>query len=91
MQCPRKEIINTTKFRIIISTLITAGRFIESRMRSIKQKLNFQNHTFTHLFIDEAGQASEPEALVAISGLLRASSWESFGGQLVFKIINFKN
>lgn len=68
------------KYRIIVCTLVSAARFIDSRDRR-------NNHTFTHLFIDEAGQAAESEALIAIGGLLEKPNWSSASGQLV----NLKN
>ncbi|KAF6019931.1 MOV10 [Bugula neritina] len=46
--------------RVIVSTLVTSGRLVSADMRS----------HFTHIFIDEAGQATEPEAVIPISGLL---------------------
>ncbi|XP_067932364.1 putative helicase mov-10-B.2 [Watersipora subatra] len=52
--------------QIIVSTLVTSGRLVSAEMT---------DH-FTHIFIDEAGHASEPETVIPI-GLL------SQGGQLV--------
>jgi len=39
-----------------------------------------QSH-FTHIFIDEAGHATEPETTIALAGLLDKAKWE--GGQVV--------
>lgn len=55
-----------SKYRIIITTTLTAGNFFESTCMS--------NH-FTHALIDEAGQCSEmdaaiPQALIAQKGKL---------------------
>ncbi|KAG8730766.1 hypothetical protein FRC10_002366 [Ceratobasidium sp. 414] len=44
------------KFRIVISTCYYA---------SIPRALGVQNH-FTHIFVDEAGHATEPEVMVAV-------------------------
>ncbi|XP_033097183.1 putative helicase MOV-10 [Anneissia japonica] len=42
---------------------------------------NFPHNHFTHVFIDEAGHAEEPEAIIAVSNLLNPNN--SKGGQLV--------
>ena len=49
------------KYRIIVVTLVTAGKLASA---------GFPKDHFTHLFIDEAGHATEPEAMVALSGVL---------------------
>ncbi|XP_061178747.1 putative helicase MOV-10 [Saccostrea echinata] len=49
------------KYRVIITTLVTAGRLASA---------NFPAGHFSHVFIDESGQAIEPEALIAIAGIL---------------------
>lgn len=38
---------------------------------------------FTHIFIDEASQATEPESLVAIAGLIYPNSSTDCGKQVV--------
>lgn len=48
-------------YRFVITTLTTAGRIASAK---------FPRKHFTHVFIDEAGHASEPEALVAIGGII---------------------
>lgn len=48
-------------YRVIITTLTTAGRLASA---------NFPVGHFTHVFIDESGQAIEPEALIAVAGIL---------------------
>uniref|UniRef100_T1IMR9 RNA helicase n=1 Tax=Strigamia maritima TaxID=126957 RepID=T1IMR9_STRMM len=59
------------KYQVVVTTLVTAGRLVSA---------GFPPSHFTHLFIDESGQAVEPEAIVPIAGLL-----ESIGknGQIV--------
>ena len=44
-------------YRVIVSTCISAG---------IPHALGFPRGHFSHIFIDEAGQASEPQAMVVI-------------------------
>lgn len=56
--------------------MITAGRIIGSN-DLVKTRGSGLPHTFSHLFIDEAGQASECQALIPLAGLL------SEGGQMV--------
>ncbi|NXL30886.1 SDE3 helicase, partial [Glaucidium brasilianum] len=71
---PSKE--HLQRYRILITTLVTAGRLVSA---------NFPPGYFTHVFIDEDGQAVEPESAVAIAGLLSAMDQETNpnGGQLV--------
>ncbi|KAF6733805.1 putative helicase mov-10-B.2 [Oryzias melastigma] len=57
------------KFRVIVTTLYTAGRLVTGGVPV--------NH-FSHVFVDEAGQALEPETVIAIAGLLSPQE-----GQLV--------
>ncbi|XP_064589098.1 helicase MOV-10 [Zonotrichia leucophrys gambelii] len=63
-------------YRIIITTLVTAGRLVSA---------NFAPGFFSHVFIDECGHAVEPESIVAIAGLLAPMDEENNpnGGQLV--------
>ncbi|XP_017867878.1 PREDICTED: putative helicase MOV-10 [Drosophila arizonae] len=49
------------KYGIIVATLCTVGRLVTDNVG----KFNF----FTHVFIDEAGASTEPEALVGIVGI----------------------
>ena len=44
----------------MVVTLITAGRLVSA---------GIPDKHFSHVFIDEAGHAMEPEACVAISGI----------------------
>ena len=44
---------------------------------------NFPAEYFTHVFIDEAGYAVEPEALVALAGILEFDLDLKDGGQVV--------
>ncbi|CAJ1050280.1 putative helicase mov-10-B.1 isoform X2 [Xyrichtys novacula] len=57
------------KYKVIVATLFTAGRLVSGGISA--------DH-FTHIFLDEAGQAAEPECVIAVAGLLRAGQ-----GQLV--------
>uniref|UniRef100_A0A8B9H6G8 RNA helicase n=1 Tax=Astyanax mexicanus TaxID=7994 RepID=A0A8B9H6G8_ASTMX len=56
---PSKETL--MGYSVIVVTLITAGRLVSGGV--------LVGH-FTHIFIDEAGQAVEPECVVGIAGLL---------------------
>ncbi|KAG9485559.1 hypothetical protein GDO78_008567, partial [Eleutherodactylus coqui] len=58
------------EYRVIIVTLVTAGRLVSAKFPS--------NH-FSHVFIDESGHAVEPECVTAIAGILDVME----GGQLV--------
>ncbi|XP_033925659.1 helicase MOV-10 [Melopsittacus undulatus] len=71
---PNKE--HLRHYRILITTLVTAGRLVSA---------NFPPGYFSHVFIDECGQAVEPESVVAIAGLLTAMDEDTNpnGGQLV--------
>ncbi|NXX57126.1 SDE3 helicase, partial [Scopus umbretta] len=71
---PSKEHLG--RYRIFITTLVTAGRLVSA---------NFPPGFFSHVFIDESGQAVEPESVVAIAGLLTAMDQKTNpnGGQLV--------
>jgi superfamily I DNA and/or RNA helicase len=40
-------------------------------------------HHFTHIFIDECGQAMEPEALVPLAGILGTAMKYRPGGQVI--------
>ncbi|NXH37223.1 SDE3 helicase, partial [Myiagra hebetior] len=71
---PSKE--HLRHYRIIITTLVTAGRLVSA---------NFPPGFFSHVFIDECGHAVEPQSVVAIAGLLAPMDQETNpnGGQLV--------
>lgn len=56
--------------RIVVVTLCSAGKIVSD-------KSPIPVGHFTHVFVDEAGQATEPETLIAVSGILSSS------GQLV--------
>ncbi|XP_078678948.1 putative helicase MOV-10 [Branchiostoma floridae x Branchiostoma belcheri] len=60
------------KYKVLVTTLVTAGRLASA---------NFPPGHFTHVFIDEAGHAVEPECLIALAGLLDFHTPD--GGQLV--------
>ncbi|KAI4903009.1 hypothetical protein NFI96_012038, partial [Prochilodus magdalenae] len=64
---PSKETL--MGYSVIVATLITAGRLVSGGIPV--------GH-FSHIFIDEAGQAVEPESVVGIAGLLHPEK-----GQLV--------
>ena len=53
------------KYRIIITTLVTAGKLASAM---------FPQDHFQYVFIDEAGQATEPETCIALGGILNSSS-----------------
>ncbi|KAL2090820.1 hypothetical protein ACEWY4_013083 [Coilia grayii] len=48
-------------YKVMVSTLVTAGRLVSGGIPA--------GH-FTHIFVDEAGQAVEPECIIGIAGLL---------------------
>ncbi|XP_028266397.1 putative helicase mov-10-B.1 [Parambassis ranga] len=60
---PAKE--KLMEYRIIVTTLLTAGRLITGGIPV--------GH-FTHVFVDEAGHAVETECLIPLAGLLNAVS-----------------
>jgi len=47
-----------SKIRILVTTLVSAGRLVSA---------SFPTGHFTHIFIDEAGQATEPELAIPLS------------------------
>ncbi len=49
------------KYRVVVVTLSTAGRLVSAGICA--------GH-FTHVFVDEAGQATEPESLIPLAGLV---------------------
>eukprot|EP00092_Neocalanus_flemingeri_P108624 GFUD01139505.1.p1 GENE.GFUD01139505.1~~GFUD01139505.1.p1 ORF type:complete len:1236 (+),score=447.39 GFUD01139505.1:45-3752(+) len=49
------------KYKVIVTTLVTAGRLVSAQ---------FAKDHFTHVFIDESGQATEPESVIALAGLV---------------------
>ncbi|KFV61329.1 Putative helicase MOV-10, partial [Dryobates pubescens] len=71
---PSKEKLGC--YRIIVTTLVTAGRLVSAE---------FPPGFFSHVFIDECGQALEPESVIAITGLLTPMDQKTNpnGGQLV--------
>ena len=62
------------KYKVIVCTLVTAGRLVSA---------NFPPDHFSHIFIDESGQATEPETLVAIAGVFESDLVLNDGGQVV--------
>ena len=48
-----------------------------------KDDTYYQKTHFTHLFIDECGQALEPEALVPVAGILGGAIKNRPGGQII--------
>ncbi|EDO34496.1 predicted protein [Nematostella vectensis] len=65
----KEEIMNK---RLVVCTLVTAGRLVSA---------DIPDTHFTHVFIDESGQALEPECMVPLAGLLNPEN--PGGGQLV--------
>jgi helicase MOV-10 len=59
-KCPPLQAL--LQYKIVISTYMSSSLLLAEGIR--------QGH-FTHIFLDEAGQASEPEAMVPLSGLCR--------------------
>ena len=57
-ECPPTEEIK--KYRIVVVTCVTAG---------VLYALGIPDSHFTHVMIDEAGHATEPECIIPISGL----------------------
>lgn len=64
---PDKETL--MKYTVVVTTLVSAGRLVSGGIPV--------GH-FSHVFVDEAGQAVEPECVIAIAGLLSPGN-----GQLV--------
>ncbi|XP_056319481.1 putative helicase mov-10-B.1 [Danio aesculapii] len=64
---PCKEDLMT--YKIVVCTLVTAGRLVSG---------GFPVGHFSHIFVDEAGHAVEPEIIISVAGLLNAET-----GQLV--------
>ncbi|XP_044207549.1 putative helicase mov-10-B.1 isoform X1 [Thunnus albacares] len=60
---PAKE--KLMEYKILVTTLLTAGRLVTG---------NIPTGHFTHVFVDEAGHAVEPECLIPLAGLLHAES-----------------
>ncbi|CAK8681576.1 unnamed protein product [Clavelina lepadiformis] len=54
---PEEALLITSKYQIVLTTCVNAGNFYTLLLRS--------DH-FSHVCIDEAGQASEPETLIPI-------------------------
>ena len=53
------------KYRVLVSTCVTAG---------VLSGLGMKRGHFTHIFVDEAGQAKEPELMIPIKTLADAST-----------------
>lgn len=64
------------KYKVIVSTLLTSSRLVGA---------NFPHGHFTHVFIDEAGHAVEPECVTAIAGIVDVMDRQTknYGGQVV--------
>jgi len=56
---PTVEVL--AKYRVLVVTLVTAGRLVSG---------SFPKGHFTHVFIDEAGHAMEPEAVIPLAGVI---------------------
>lgn len=59
------ELSELLEYRIVVSTCTSAGRF---------WSLGIQEGKFSHVVIDEAGQATEPEAIIPLAGIVGPSS-----------------
>lgn len=53
------------KFRVVVSTLLTAGSFVRGRKKDVK----FNSSHFSHLFIDEAASMHETVSHIPIGKL----------------------
>ncbi|KAK7102225.1 putative helicase mov-10-B.1 isoform X2 [Littorina saxatilis] len=71
---PTKKELADKGIRVYVTTLITAGRLVSAE---------FDRDHFTHVVIDEASHATEPESLVAFAGLLYNSDTANTGKQVV--------
>lgn len=69
---PRKEVIMS--YDIVICTFSCASRLVLSQ---------FPSDHFTHIIMDEVGQALEPEALIPLAGLATKCGADSFTCQIV--------
>ncbi|PNF41191.1 hypothetical protein B7P43_G01458 [Cryptotermes secundus] len=65
-------------YRIVVCTLISSGRLLKKRDGSFDPTVHF-----THIFIDECGQAMEPETLVPLVGILGTAMKYQPGGQVI--------
>ena len=50
-----------SQYKIIVTTLVTAGKLVSAQ---------FPKDFFQYVFVDEAGQATEPETCIALGGIL---------------------
>ncbi|XP_036388728.1 putative helicase mov-10-B.1, partial [Megalops cyprinoides] len=64
---PSKETL--MEYKVLVTTVVTAGRLVSGGLP--------RGH-FSHIFVDEAGHAVEPECIIGMAGLLCAET-----GQLV--------
>ncbi|XP_041348540.1 RNA helicase Mov10l1-like [Gigantopelta aegis] len=55
--CDGTDLALTSKYRIVVCTCVTAGSFLA---------LGLTAGYFTHVFVDECGQATEPECLIPL-------------------------
>uniref|UniRef100_UPI00358F4B42 putative helicase MOV-10 n=1 Tax=Myxine glutinosa TaxID=7769 RepID=UPI00358F4B42 len=63
------------QYNLLVVTLVTAGRLVSA---------GFPPGHFSHVFVDEAAHAIEPECLIPVAGLLKPMSEDNLtGGQLV--------
>lgn len=70
---PTKDFIE--KKRVVVSTCITASQLYS---------IGVANGFFTHLFVDEAGQSTEPETLTAMAGLVNEYVDRIVDAKLIF-------
>jgi helicase MOV-10 len=55
------DITELMGYDVLVVTLANSGRLVSA---------GFPEHHFTHVFIDECGHATEPEAIIALAGIL---------------------
>lgn len=62
------------EYDIVICTTVTAGRLVTIRVPA---------HHYSYVFVDECGQAIEPEVLIPIAGVLTTDQKTKMTGQLI--------
>merc|ERR1719228_78152 len=62
------------EYKVVVTTLVTSGRLVSAVVPSTH---------FNFVFIDEAGQATEPETVIALAGLVAQHTNTKQGAQVV--------